>query len=224
MLSAIIFDMDGVVIDSHPIHRRSWRLFLQSVGKSVTDDELDFVLEGTKRNDILRHFLGDLSQRQLEEYGQQKEALFRQQAISMQPISGFLSFIRGLTGSGVLAALASSGSKRRVGYILEHLEVESHFSVVVTGDDVANGKPDPTIFRIAAERLGVPPSRTLVFEDAIAGVQAAKTAGMRCIGIAQGARCPLLTKAGAESVVPNFEGLDLVSVETMLNARDARSA
>jgi len=207
MLKAIIFDMDGVMIDSHPIHKRSWSLFLQSLGKTVSDDDLDFVREGTKRNDILRHFLGNLSDVQLHEYGLQKEALFRRQAISIRPIPGFMEFIDRVTASGIRAALASSGSRTRVTYILGHLEAGRHFSAVVTGDDVRNGKPDPSIFRIAAARLNVSPSHVVVFEDAVAGVQAAKAAGMRCIGVAEGARCDLLRSAGAEEVIPDFQGL-----------------
>jgi beta-phosphoglucomutase len=207
MLSAIIFDMDGVVIDSHPIHKKSWSLFLQSVGKDVSEDQLDFVLEGTKREDILRHFLGDLDAEQLHEYGLRKEALFREQAISIQPIPGATAFIQSVAACGLLAALASSGSKSRVHYILDHLCVREKFRVIVTGDDVTNGKPDPSVFRIAAERLGIDSSEALVFEDAVAGVQAAKSAGMKCIGVAQGSRTELLKAAGADHVIPDFQHL-----------------
>ncbi len=216
MLSAIIFDMDGVVIDSHPIHRKSWRLFLRSVGKEVTESELDFVLEGTKREDILRHFLGDLDERQLYEYGQQKEALFRQQAVAIEPIQGATEFISNVTGCGLPAALASSGSKNRVHYILDRLGIGHQFRVIVTGDDVKHGKPDPAIFRLAAKRLGINPSQALVFEDAVAGVQAASSAGMTCIGVAQGPRRQLLKAAGAHDVVSDFSGLSVAALEAWL--------
>jgi beta-phosphoglucomutase len=216
MLSAIIFDMDGVLLDSHPVHRKSWSLFLQSVGREVSEQELDFVLEGTKREDILRHFLGDLDKHQLEEYGLRKEALFREQAISIRPIPGVTEFIESVTSCGLLAALASSGSKNRVHYSLEHLSVRERFRVIVTGDDVTNGKPDPAVFRIAAERLGVHPSETVVFEDAIAGVQAAKSAGMKCIGVAQGSRRRLLKSAGADNVVQDFRGLTAADIQALL--------
>jgi beta-phosphoglucomutase len=205
--------MDGVVIDSHPVHKKSWRLFLKSLGRDVTDEELDFVLEGSKREEILRHFLGDLRDDEIHEFGQQKEALFRQQAIDMQPISGFLDLLDQLARTGVAIALASSGSKTRVNYILEHLGVKQKFGAVVTGDDVKNGKPDPLIFTLAAERLGVSPSSALVVEDAVAGVQAAKAAGMKCLGIAQGNRTKVLLEAGADHVVADFRGLALSDLE-----------
>jgi beta-phosphoglucomutase family hydrolase len=216
MLSAIIFDMDGVVIDSHPVHKKSWSLFLQSVGREVSEEELEFVVEGTKREDILRHFLGDLDPDQLHEYGLRKEALFRQQAISIQPIPGVKTFIQDAAANGLLVALASSGSKTRVHYILDHLCVKEKFGVIVTGDDVKNGKPDPSVFRLAAERLGVAASEALVFEDAIAGVQAAKSAGMKCIGVAQGSRTQLLKDAGADHVIPDFQRLSAADFQSFV--------
>ncbi|MGZ4787489.1 MAG: HAD family hydrolase [Terriglobales bacterium] len=222
MIEAIIFDMDGVVIDSHPIHRRSWRLFLQSLGKEVSDIELDFVMEGSKREDILRHFLGSLTEFQLKQYGSQKEALFREQVTGIRPMPGFLDFIRGVTSQGMRAALASSGSEHRVSYILDHLDIRHYFSAIVSGDDVKNGKPDPTVFLIAAQRLGVAPSDAVVFEDAIAGVKGAKAAGMRCFALAKGARCELLQQAGADQVIRNFVGLTMDSVTSLLSDPLAR--
>jgi beta-phosphoglucomutase len=219
MIAAIIFDMDGVVIDSHPIHRRSWSLFLQSVGKQVSDRELDFVMEGSKREDILRHFLGDLTESQLKEYGLQKETLFRQQAISIQAIAGVIDFLRSLGPAGTLAGLASSASQYRVNYILEKLDVARYFTATVTGDDVKIGKPDPAVFLTAAERLGVRPSDVIVFEDAIAGVTGAKAAGMKCVGVAQGSRRALLHRAGADWVISDFVGLTTESVEKLLLER-----
>jgi beta-phosphoglucomutase-like phosphatase (HAD superfamily) len=74
MLKAVIFDLDGVIVDSHPAHQRAWRMFFQSLGKSVSDQELLFVLEGQKREDILRHFLGDPDEQQVKRYGARKES------------------------------------------------------------------------------------------------------------------------------------------------------
>lgn len=209
----MIFDMDGVVIDSHPVHKKSWRLFLKSVGREVNDEDLDFVLEGSKREEILRHFLGDLRDEEIHEFGLRKEALFREQAIDMQPINGFLELLDRIAGSGLAIALASSGSKSRVNYILEQLEVKQQFSAIITGDDVKNGKPDPLIFTLAAQRLGVAPASALVVEDAVAGVQAAKAAGMKCLGIAQGHRKNILLASGADYVVEDFRGMTLADLE-----------
>lgn len=153
MLKAVIFDLDGVIVDSHQAHQRAWRMFLRSVGKNVSDQELLFVLEGQKREDILRHFLGDLDERQVKRYGAQKEALFKGCTLELKTVPGIPAFLDQLEACGLAMAVASSASRARVEYILKHLELTSRFRVVVTGDDVRKGKPDPTVFLVAAGGL-----------------------------------------------------------------------
>jgi beta-phosphoglucomutase len=204
MLRAIIFDLDGVIVDSHPVHKQAWKTLLLSLGKDVADHELSFVLEGQKREDILRHFLGDLTEEQVKYYGAKKEALFRDSGQEFKMIRGLPEFLDCLEAAAMPLALASSASRCRAGYTLERLDLQRRFRVVVTGDDVAKGKPDPTIFRLAAQGLNVDPENILVCEDAVSGVEAAKEAGMKCLAIAANGRGPLLKKAGADRVVPDF--------------------
>lgn len=204
MLKGVIFDMDGVLINSHPIHRRAWRKFFDALELKVSDSELDFVLDGRKKEDILRHFFGDLTDTQIKEYGHQKEMLFREEASSIDPVDGALDFIHELSQAGIGFALASCGSKTRVNYILQKLHIHDRFAAIVTGDDVQFGKPNPDIFRKAADRLGSAYDDLLVCEDAVSGVQAAKAAGIRCLGIADHARAEELIEAGADHVVRNF--------------------
>jgi HAD superfamily hydrolase (TIGR01509 family) len=204
MLQAIIFDLDGVVVDSHPVHQQAWKAFFLSLGKDVPDRELSFVLEGQKREDILRHFLGDLTEEQVSYYGAKKEALFRASGQELKMICGLAEFLDTLEAAGVPMALASSASRGRAVYMLEELDLKRRFRVIVTGDDVAKGKPNPMIFCLTAERLKVDPENILVCEDAVSGVKAAKEAGMKCLGIAANGRGPLLKKAGADRVVLDF--------------------
>jgi len=215
MLGAVIFDLDGVIVDSHPAHRRAWKVFFQSLGKNVSDEELLFVLEGQKREDILRHFLGDLSEQQVKYYGARKEALFKDCTLELKTMPGVMSFLDQLEAGGVSIALASSASRARVEYILERLQLVRRFGVVVTGDDVARGKPDPTVFRAAARRLKVNPENVLVCEDAVCGVFAAKAAGMKCLAIAADGRGLLLENAGADRVLPDFAAADLEDLRTL---------
>lgn len=216
MIKALIFDMDGVVIDSHPIHRKTWKKFLASMGKHVTEEDLDFVLDGRKKEDILRHFLGDLTPEQVKRFGHQKETMFREEALDLQPLAGLRDFLDEVYTTGLYTALASSGSRTRVHYVLDKLSLNKYFDVVVTGDDVSRSKPDPTIFRKAANGLNCNHSDLLVIEDAVSGVCAAKSAGMRCLGIATNGRAHLLLEAGADCVVTDFTGLSLASVNRML--------
>ena len=217
MLKGVIFDLDGVIIDSHPVHKKAWRKFLASVGKQVSDQDLDFVMDGAKKEDILRHFLGDLSDEEVRAYGHRKEMLFREEALELNPVDGLPEFLQQLRQAGIPMALASSGSRRRVHYILQRMGLHRDFQTVITGDDVPSGKPDPTIFLRAADQLGCAHPELLVVEDAVSGVQAAKRVGMKCLAIVSDGRAQLLLDAGADHVVPNFVGLSVDFLHTIGN-------
>jgi beta-phosphoglucomutase len=209
MLEGVIFDLDGVIVDSHPAHKKAWRTFFQSIGKQVSEDDLAFVLEGRKREDILRHFLGDLSEEQVKHYGAAKEALFRDSVQELKTIDGLNGFLDQLIHAEIPIALASSASRHRAEYMLEALGLRPLFKAIITGDDVVKGKPDPALFVLAAQGLAVHANNALVCEDAVAGVQAAKSAGMRCLAIASNGRGPVLSNAGADMVIPDFTALRL---------------
>src|SRR5216683_2684214 len=153
MLQAIIFDLDGVIVDSHPVHKQAWKAFFLSLGKDVPDHELSFVLEGQKREDILRHFLGDLTEEQVKYYGARKEALFRDSVQELKTIDGLNGFLDQLIHAEIPIALASSASRHRAEYMLEALGLRPLFKAVITGDDVVKGKPDPALFVLAAQGL-----------------------------------------------------------------------
>jgi beta-phosphoglucomutase len=212
MLQGLIFDLDGVVVDSHPAHLCAWKSLLSSLGKQVPQHDLEFVLEGQKREDILRRFLGELTEEQLEDYGARKEALFKDSARDMKPVSGVLEFLQQAAAEGLPMALASSASRTRVEYTLEQFRLAESFRVIVTGSDVAKGKPDPALFQAAADGMGIEPGSILVCEDAVNGVEAAKIAGMRCLAIAANGRTPLLQKAGADKIVPDFTATSLTEL------------
>lgn len=209
MLRAVIFDLDGVIVDSHPAHLQAWKTFLASLDKNVSDSDLQFVLEGYKREVILRHFLGELSADQVRHYGARKDALFRDSLQDLKAVAGFHDFFDSVRAAALPVALASSASRWRVEYMLTRLDLKRAFRAIVSGDDVVTGKPDPAIFLAAARAVGVDPKNILVCEDAVAGVEAAKRAGMKCLAIAANGRGPLLEKAGADCVVPDFTGVSL---------------
>src|SRR5258707_8627362 len=112
-LEGVIFDMDGVLIDSHPVHRIAWRRFLASVGKNVPDEDLNFILEGRRREEILRYFLGDLSEGTVAEYGQRKEDFFQENFKDVKLIPGVEIFLVALQTAGVKTGIATSASSYR---------------------------------------------------------------------------------------------------------------
>ena len=218
MLNAVIFDLDGVVVDSHPLHRRAWRRFLDSVGVTVTDDELEFVTHGGKRDDILQHFLGRLTKSEIAEYGHRKELLFREEALDVAPLPGLPQFLNELESARLLLAVASSASRGRVIYMLERLQWLARFQAIITGDDVSRGKPDPSVFLRALAELRTDPAYTVVMEDSVAGVEAAVRAGMRCIGLANRSSSAMaLREAGASLVVPDFTHLSLSRLRDLMS-------
>lgn len=204
MLEAVIFDLDGVLVDSHTAHKRAWQRFLDSVGRTVTEAELEFIFDGRKREDILRYFLGQASAEEIRRLGDQKEALFRQEAAELRTIRGVEEFLEHLGRRQFRLAVASAGSSSRVHYVLEQLRLRRYFDAILAGDDVPFGKPDPAIFMLASARLGVDADKAIVFEDSVSGIKAAKAAGMKCVGIGNASRTDILLEAGADRVVADF--------------------
>src|SRR5437660_9476812 len=177
MLRSVILDMDGVIIDSHPAHREAWKTFLQSLNRTVSDTELDFVLDGRKRAEILRHFLGELSDEQIRELGNRKDDFFKKASLQLKLVPGVVEFLSSVRRSGIFTAVATSASESRTRHTLEGLQLLDKFIVIVTGNDVAVGKPDPSIYSLACKRLNVGPGNALAIEDAVSGIKAAKAAG-----------------------------------------------
>jgi len=221
MLRGIVFDMDGVIINSHPTHRKAWQEFLGTLGRAVSEDDLDFILEGRKRQDILRHFLGEMSNVELQEYGKRKNEFFQKIAEEVAPVSGLVEFLQDLEQCGMPAAVATSASEHRTRFTLERLDLARYFQVVVTGDDVAEGKPNPAIYQLAAQRMNLRVEHLLALEDAPRGVEAAISAGIRCVGVADASKAKSLRQAGADHVITDFTGLSVRALEQVFAAQEA---
>ena len=209
MLRAVIFDFDGVIVDSHPVHTRAWKELFRSLGKRVSDEDLSFVREGARRDEILRKFMPELTDEQVQRYGAEKERLFRMLADEVTPVSGFVEFLEAVETAGLFTGVATSGNRKRVENMLRQFGLLRRFRAIVTGDDVPRGKPDPALFHLTAQALHVDAKNVLVCEDAVAGVEAAKTAGMKCVAIASDGREPMLRAAGADLVAADFAEVSL---------------
>lgn len=223
MLKGIIFDLDGVIVDSHPAHKKAWRELLASLGREVSAAQLEFVVEGHKRDEILRYFLGDLSAEEVQRLGKLKDDFYRLAGHEVKLIPGVAEFIPSAQVAGLELAVATSAGRKRAEETLRQFELMESFRVVVTGDEVRAGKPDPAVFQRAADGLGLAPEHLLVCEDAVAGVQAAKRAGMRCLGIAGKARQGLLRETGADWVVEDFTVLSVGDVQGLFLDQKSKS-
>jgi beta-phosphoglucomutase family hydrolase len=200
---AVLWDLDGVLADTAPFHFQAWRELFSAEGKEIS--EAEFLRTFGLRNEaILRDILGELSDERTKELARLKEELFRSSirgAISANP--GVLELLERLRKKGKKMAIVSSTPRQNVEMILESLKARPFFDVVIAEEDVPHGKPDPEGYLIAAERLGVDPERCVVIEDAPGGVEAAKRAGMWCIGLAAGR--PPETLRNADLVVRSLE-------------------
>lgn len=215
MLKGIIFDLDGVIVDSHPAHKKAWRELLASLGREISEAQLEFVVEGHKRDEILRHFLGDMDGEEARRLGQLKDDFYRRVAHEVKLIPGVGEFIAAVQLAGLGLAVGSSAGRKRAEETLRHLQLMESLHVVVTGDEVEAGKPDPAVFQRAAEGLGLAAGHLLVCEDAVAGVQAAKSAGMRCLGIGADGRRGVLRDAGADWIVEDFLRVSVGEVQSL---------
>lgn len=222
-LRGMVFDMDGVLVDSHAAHRKAWRLFLHTLGREVPESELDFILDGRKRSDILRHFLGSCPDHELEEFGRRKDSIFRQIQLAVAPVSGVVRLVHELHRGGIALAVATSASSSRAHSTLVELGLVNCFATVVTGEDVPQGKPHPAVYFLARDRLSIEPQNLLAVEDAVSGIRAAVGAGLRCLAVALHEAPETLIAAGAVHVVRDFEAVSSSGLEYILLHSDPAS-
>lgn len=184
---SVIFDMDGVLVDSNPAHHVTFSLMGEKYGVPFTW-EMMLGMVGMHNNEIIPRWLGKdypgLTPERIDEISREKEALYREKAAAtLQPVPGVVELVRALHAAGFPLAVGSSGPRENVELAMEVTGVKECFPVRVTGSDVRRGKPAPDIFLKAAELLGQPPARCVVIEDAPQGVQAALNAGMKVIAV-----------------------------------------
>ena len=213
---AVIWDMDGVIVDTSSYHFNAWHDAFQKRGVKFTEE--DFRRNFGQRNDtIIRNTLGDdVSQSELETISEEKERDFRRGVgQSIKPLPGAIKLLKLLTEHGFKMALASSAPIENIKLLTEGLGINDCFRSIVSGKDVAEGKPSPQGFLLAAQRLGVEPEDCIVIEDAVAGVTAAKRAGMHCLAVASTHSKTSL--AEADLIVDTLEEVDINDLERLLN-------
>jgi beta-phosphoglucomutase family hydrolase len=182
--TAVIWDMDGVIADTAQPHFLSWQVAFRKRG--VDFSEADFKRHFGQRNDtIIRGMMGPgVPQDELNPIAEDKEVYFRESIVKdLRPFPGVVHLLKSLQENGISCAVASSAPLENVRLILTHLKIDGYFKAVVYGQEVSEGKPSPQVFLMAAKKLGVQPENCLVVEDAIAGVMAAKSAGMLCLAV-----------------------------------------
>jgi beta-phosphoglucomutase-like phosphatase (HAD superfamily) len=182
---ALVFDMDGTMVDSMPAHARSWEVFTQRHGIRMSVQEVLKKTTGRTGVECIRILMGDgIQDDEAVKLINEKEALYREFfARDFREVAGFREFAKVAMQRGLKLAIATAGDKNNIGFVLEHLKLAQHPDAIVGGDEGIAGKPQPDLFLEAARRVQVPAAECIVFEDAPFGIEAARRAGMRAVSI-----------------------------------------
>lgn len=215
---AIIFDMDGVLIDNKKYHQEAWYEFSKRHQRPTTNADFQLIGFGKTNKEYLEHVLDrDVSDAEADQLGEEKEQLYRT-IISqhLEPLKGLNAFLENLkTNAAFKLAVATSAPPSNLDFVMDKLGIRSFFDALVNSSYVSNGKPDPEIFLKAAELLKVNPKRCIVFEDSFFGIEAAHKAGMKVIGVATNHAHEELKDC--ETSINNFTEISLNTIHQILN-------
>ena len=182
---AVLFDMDGVIVDNNDYHRKAWQLFLHRHGMELSDSDYNRRISGRVNAELMRMLFGEhLSDDEVDALGEEKEKIFRDlYEHHLRPLNGLHDFLKLLKKAGIKIAVGTSAPVSNMDFILDGLGIRDLFDVLIHQSMVERGKPDPQIYQICMERLGVTPEESLVFEDSLAGIKSGLAAGAQVIGV-----------------------------------------
>ncbi len=215
---AFIFDMDGVIINSIPFHRRAWREFFtwheknftgRMRGKKFSNDYFNNHINGRRGAEVMHNLFGNAAvAEQTKHWDDEREAYYRKTyAPHIASLSGLTTFLETARRAKIPMALATSAPPENVRFVLGKTKLRKYFSFIIDASGITRGKPAPDMFLKAAKKLKTPPKKCVVFEDAILGVQAGVNAKMSVIAITNSYSKRQLP--GAKLYIKNFSGLSL---------------
>jgi beta-phosphoglucomutase len=214
MITAVLFDLDGVLVSTDEYHYRSWLKLSKEEGFDFFDHEFNHQFRGVARMEcveILTRASGrTYTAEQKKEIADRKNRYFSDSLSSVTPdelLPGALTALQELKRRGIKIAVASNSRNARP--IIRHVGIEQYLDAIVDGHEIENSKPDPEVFLLAAQNVGIAPAHCIVVEDAVAGLEAAKRAGMKALGIGTRERLP-----NADIVVPD---LAAISIDQLLS-------
>ncbi len=205
-----IFDLDGVIVNTVPLHFEAWKKMFTEYGKDFSFADYEHKVDGIPRISGARAVLGELSETELEKAAAKKQSYFLEllERNDVETYPGTVALIKELKASGLKRAAISS-SKNCLP-ILKRVALDKMFDIIITGNDVKKGKPNPDVFLLASEKLNLNPADCIVFEDAVLGVEAARRAKMKCVGIDRYGKPQRLAKA--DLVVSDLSEINLAKL------------
>lgn len=216
-LIGVIFDMDGVLVDSYAPHLKSWCLLAEEIGAPISESQFAATFGRTGR-DVIRELFGVEDEGAMRRIDDRKETIYRNLIRGAMPTTpGAVEAVIRLHSAGFRLAVGSSGPPENVQLVCEQLGLYPYLAAIITGADVRRGKPDPQVFELAATGVGVEPARCVVVEDAPVGIQAARAAGMRC-AVLVGTH-PAAALRDADRIVNRLDELSIDLIRELVNRR-----
>lgn len=184
-LKAVIFDLDGTLLDNNEVHLKAWKQYLKENGKEISDDDFKKYISGRTNKDAVEHIYDkQMSEEEASEYYLKKEEIYRKMyEPDIAPINGLVEFLKELKEKNVTMAIATSGIPVNIDFMFEHVPIKEYFQEIIKAEDISKGKPDPEIFLKTASALNIPPENCIVFEDSTSGVEAGKAAKMKVVAL-----------------------------------------
>jgi HAD superfamily hydrolase (TIGR01509 family) len=209
-MDAVIFDMDGVLVENSAVHDETWKMICKKYGKPKTSEEIHSIFGGT--NDVFVEKLLEITDNvKIKEIALEKESLYREiYDKQIKTPEGLLELLFDLKRNNIRLAVGTSAPRVNLDFVLDKLDIRGFFDVLVDESFVSHGKPDPEIYQVVSKKLGIDPSRCIVIEDSIFGLQAALAAGMKTIAITTTFSAEKLQIA--DKIISSFKELSAESI------------
>lgn len=208
-LVAILYDLDGTLVNTDPLHFQVWQAMLQAFGLEIDEPFYQTRISGRLNPAIVQDLLPHLSPSEQQTFILQKEAQFREQAPQLAPLAGLGDVLEWAKEQGMKQGVVTNAPPENVHHVLKALHLEETFDQVVIADELGIGKPDPAPYIHALKTFNLAPEQAIAFEDSPSGIRSAVSAGIPTVGIASTHEPQTLYSLGATLVVPNFAAPDL---------------
>lgn len=215
MLKAIIFDLDGTLVDSLPYHHESWRIFFKK--NNIEENDFNEIYKNYKGGgtlELMTSVFGDIyTKDELEKMSDDKEVIFRDIYRSkIFPINGLRKFLDSLKKNNILLSIGSNAIRKNVLMTIKELGITNYFSSIICGDEVSKGKPNPEMYIKTLSNLKVNKNECIIFEDSIEGVTAAKNANIKAIGVTSSQSSEILKSVGAFKTIEDYTKISIDNI------------
>ena len=212
MLAAILFDLDGTLVNTDPVHYKAWHEILRDYELEIDEEFYKRRISGRLNPVIIQDVLPHLSFEAGLQLAEEKETRFRELAVELTPLPGLSAVLEWIDEHGLKRAVVTNAPRKNVHFMLQVLGLLDVFSIVVLAEEATAGKPDPAPYKLALSHLGVTPDSAIAFEDSPSGIHSSVGAGICTVGIASTHDPKNLYSAGAEMVIPDFTAKTLWSL------------